>query len=306
MNEQAVLSWEAVQLLPADGTAVWTTKSLAPRVAAALPFQQYLDATQPPPGSPRIIALGGGTLIDRAKLWRKEQSPASWLLAVPSLWGSGAEASSVAVRMEAGKKVPHVAFDLRPDARAVWPALADTVPANLARWGMADTWSHALEAFLSPLASDALRQEIAKFFQNRLLPEPFASSPSWFELSAEACRLQSMAGVGLVHGMAHEIEPRLAGFGHARLCAALLWPVMRFNASRGSKCQELGAAHDLPLGAIFARTRELFVADDFNAIAPVLEANWSSVLRNPLSRINSVICRPSDLSWFIQRTFTHE
>lgn len=306
MREQAVLSWEVVQALPADGTTVWTTTSLAARVATALPFPQVLGVQEPPVGSARIIALGGGSLIDRAKLWRKECSPATWLLAVPSLWGSGAEASTVAVRFEAGRKVPHMDDDLLPDARSVWPALADSIPADFARWGMGDAWSHALEAFFSPLATEALRAELAAFMRDQLLPQPLLGSPRWFDLSAEACCLQALAGVGLVHGMAHEIEPHLPAFGHARLCSVLLWPVMRFNASRSSKIHDLAAAYGLPLAAIFERIHDLYAADDFAAVLPIVEAYWMNVLRNPLSRINCVVCRPADLAWFAQGEFTHE
>ncbi len=306
MAEQAVLSWEAVQALTADETAVWTTNSLAQRVSAVLPFPQYVDPKMPPTGSVRVIAIGGGRLIDHAKLWRKEQSPNTWLLAIPSLWGSGAEASTVAVRMEGGRKVPHMSSELLPDARAVWPELAGNIPADLARWGMGDTWSHALEAFFSPLASNALRGQLAAFLRNQLLPQPLLAAPFWFELSAEACRLQALASVGLIHGMAHEIEPKLPGFGHARLCATLLWPVMRFNASRGSKVHDIAAAHGLPLDAVFLRLHELYSESDFSALLPVLITHWMEVLRNPMSRINSVLCRPTDLAWFTKGEYANE
>ena len=305
-SDQAILSWEALQALPVDGTVIWTTASLATRVGAVLHFPQTLDEKVPPVGIQRVIVLGGGSLIDCAKLWRKERSPATWLIAVPSLWGSGAEASIVAVRQENGRKVPYMEAELLPDARAVWPELADSIPVDLARWGMGDAWSHALEAFLSPLASETLRGELAIFLRDRLLPQPLVRAPHWFDLSAEACRFQSLAGVGLVHGMAHEIEPNLFGFGHARLCATLLWPVMSFNARRGNKIRDLAADHALPLDFVFARIKDLYADDDFTALLPVLTANWMSVLRNPLSRINGVVCRPADLAWFVQREFANE
>lgn len=302
-HEQVVLSWEAVQSLPNDGTAVWTTDSLAPRVAAAMPFQLFIDSDVSLVGISRVISVGGGSLIDRVKFWRMEHSPETWLVAVPSLWGSGAEASSVAVRLEAGRKVPHIDTRLLPNARAIWPELAESIPANLAKWGMGDVWSHALEAFFSPLASNSLRVQLAAFLRDKLLPQPLIVGARWFELSAEACQLQSIASVGLVHGMAHEIEPLLPGFGHARLCSTLLWPVMCFNVSRSSKFQNLAAAYGLPLEAVLARIHSLYSNGDFDELLPILITNWINVLANPLSRINRVVCRPQDLAWFTQREF---
>lgn len=304
MPEVPILPWENVRALERTQTCIWTSKTLAARVGAELPFRIVDSDDTPETGVSRLIVLGGGTLIDRAKFWRAERSPQTWLLAIPSIWGSGAEASQVAVRTENDKKVPHVGMQFQPDARAIWPELAALVPACRARWGCGDTWSHALEGFLSPLSSPELREEIAGFIRKQLLPAPFQAMPEWFELSATACALQAKTGVGLIHGIAHEIEPRLPGFGHARLCSTLLWPVLSFNFSRGPKVSDLFAAAGLDAGAIRSRCKALHDEADFAAISPLLAANWPQVLRNPLSRINCAVVRPDSLSWFIDKEFS--
>ena len=44
-----------------------------------------------------LIVIGGGTLMDEAKIWRAHNAPGIRLIVIPSLWGSGAEVSPVAV-----------------------------------------------------------------------------------------------------------------------------------------------------------------------------------------------------------------
>ena len=60
------------------------------------------------------IVAGGGTLIDRAKVFRRNNWPALNLVAIPTIWGSGAEVSPVAV-LTGAKKDIHFTDDLIPD-----------------------------------------------------------------------------------------------------------------------------------------------------------------------------------------------
>ena len=89
-----------------------------------------------------LVVIGGGTLIDETKVWRLEQSPELTLIAIPSIWGSGAEASPIAVRNRGGKKDIRVDKKLLPDARAVWPELAATISPERVRFACGDSWSH--------------------------------------------------------------------------------------------------------------------------------------------------------------------
>jgi len=303
MNDPVLLSWTDVMSLPIEGTVVWASRSILEKVRSALPFSTIDSSNTPFQGIPRVIVIGGGGLIDKAKLWRAEISPTSWLMAIPSIWGSGAESSAIAVRTENGRKVPHVSNDLLPNARAVWPDLAEQLPENLARWGYGDVWSHAIEGFLSPLANDALRKDAATFLQNFLLPQPFVKSPEWFELSAIACALQARSGVGLIHGIAHELEPFSPEFGHAHLCSIFLWPVLTFNVSRSDKVGTLCNMYGVDLTAILARVSELHDSVGYDSLIPLLKDNWNQIIRNPLSRINCVLARPDSLNWFANKEF---
>jgi len=267
-----------------------------------------VDSSQSPAPCDTLVVIGGGTLIDRAKLWRSRAQPDRRLIAVPALWGSGAEVSPVAVETVGGRKLAAMGEHLLPDDYSVWPALAEVVPPDAARDGYGDVWAHALEAMFSPLANDALRQEIAVFITTRLLPAPFEPSPAWFDLSADACALQARASVGLVHGIAHELEPVLASegagrWGHARLCSVLLWPVMRFNAASSARIRELIGRFGLPWQQVLDKVRNLYDEDRFGRIMPLLETHWMSILRNPLTRTNGALVRPDMLAFFRERAF---
>lgn len=256
----------------------------------------------PPAGLGTLLVVGGGSRMDRAKRWRAEQSPQTRLIVIPSLWGSGAEVSPIVAITEDGGKHIQMGPQFLPDYRAVWPELAASLPPLTARYACGDTWSHALEGFLSPLATDAVREELAAVIRE-LTALPIGTDPRWFELSARACAGQAKASVGLVHGIAHTLEGRLAaaghvGWGHARLCSTYLYPVMAYNLSCNQKWPEMAAKHHLDIAAVDAALRQLFDPAAYREILPVLEATWPQVIRDVSSRTNSALVRLAALDFF--------
>ena len=243
-----------------------------------------------------LVVIGGGGLIDEAKALR-ELRPELKLVAIPSIWGSGAEASPVIVRARAGRKEIHINPSARPDAVVYWPELSTSVPAGRQRAACGDCWAHALEGFISPLASPGLRDALAQVIR-RLLALPLGFDPEWFELSALACAGQSLAGVGLVHGIAHTLEAPLRqqqpgrDWHHARLCSTFIEPVMRLNQAGSDKWNQLLTGHQLPEKEVWTTLHALFEPDSFRAALPVLRQEWQNVLRDPCSRTNSVLVRP--------------
>lgn len=302
--------WTQERLAAADlgPTAVWghpqRTAALVSQLGATL-----VDALNDlPAGTETLVVVGGGTRIDQAKVWRVQKCPRLRLVAIPSLWGSGAEASPVAVLDRDGHKEVLLGEQYLPDIRCIVPELLDTVPASQARDACGDAWSHALEGFLSPLADDALRAELAQLIRS-MLALPLARHPDWLEASARACAGQARSGVGLVHGIAHTLEAPLraeqpaAGWGHARLCARFLYPVMCFDRQASDKLDHLMAAHGLDADAVLARVRPLYDDADYRAALPALERLWRQVLRDPCTRTNSTLVRPQSLAYFSERAF---
>jgi alcohol dehydrogenase class IV len=255
-----------------------------------------------------LVVVGGGTRIDEAKAWRCERRPGVRLVAVPSLWGSGAEGSPVAVLNRDGGKLILVGEQYLPDARCVFPELADSVPEQIARYACGDAWSHALEGFLSPLADEALRVELASLMRE-MLDLPLGRHPGWFEASTRACQGQARSSVGLVHGIAHTLEGPLRkerpdeGWGHARLCSLFLYPVMRFNRQASDKLDRLTADRGLDADALLQKAWDLFSENDFAIALAQLQTHWRGVLRDQCSRTNSTLVRPQSLSFFTARDF---
>ena len=207
MTEPVEMSLEQLCELPGESTELWVDPAVRQKVQETLPFRLG-EATKILENSKRVVAVGGGTLLDTAKAWRADLSPATGLIAVPSIWGSGAEVSPVVVANADGKKAIRMDESFLPDYVAYWPELADDIPDHLARTACGDCWSHALEGFLSPLAGDDLRKSIAALM-SRMLDAPLGKSPEWFRLSSEACAAQARSSVGLVHGIAHTLEGTL-------------------------------------------------------------------------------------------------
>ncbi len=282
---------------------VWATPSVAARVEAGLPLD-HADPEEPlPEVLDTLVVVGGGALLDRAKAAARERPQPIRLVAVASIWGSGAEASPVVVLDRDGHKEIRIDPKYVPDRRVLWPELAASIPRSRARLACADCWAHALEGFASPLADDRLRTELAEVIR-RMLDLPLTNDPRWFEPSALACAAQARSSAGLVHGIAHTLEAPLRtaqpsqSWGHARLCAAMLWPVMQFNRRTSEHWSRLADRFGLDEEAIFEVLREVFDAEAYSRAEPILATHWRTVLRNPCTRTNSVLVRPGHLEHF--------
>jgi alcohol dehydrogenase class IV len=202
-----------------------------------------------------------------------------------------------------GKKVIRMDDTFLPDGVVYWPQLAESLPDVLARNACGDSWSHALEGFLSPLADDALRAEIAGLM-SEMLDTPLGNSPRWFRLSADACAYQARSSVGLVHGIAHTLEGPLRdafpedGWGHAKLCATYLWPVMAFDCQADGKANRLLAEHGVTAEDVMKVSRELHDAAAYRQAQPMLIGHWRNILRDQCTRTNVRLVRPADIGFF--------
>lgn len=288
---------------------VVATGSVRQKCRALLPFE-HVDSLEDLPGEVgTLVVAGGGSLIDAAKLWRFEHCPGALLAAVPSVWGSGAEATHIAVSNNEGQKIIRVDDRLAPDVRVVVPELAESLPEDLVMNGCGDAWTHAVEGFLSPLAQDALRCELAGIIRE-MLAIGLGNRPEWFELSAAAAAGQARSSVGLIHGMAHVLEgplrrdhPTGSTFGHARLCSILAWPVTVYNARNSEKWAGLCEAYGIDSAAILETLRKLYDDIAYDILKPRIDVQWPAILRNPCSRTNSVLVRSGNLSFFMGKRF---
>lgn len=298
LSEQRV--WEVSDLLaqvPEPDARLVVTPAVAARVSAVLPYRA-LPLYDVPVSIPWLIVAGGGRLIDDAKRWRVDRSPRTRLVAIPTVWGSGAEASPIAVT-HGGAKDIMVSPALRPDVRVRWPALSQGLPADLARWASGDAMTHAAEALLSPLGDAELRAELGQVLR-AMIAGP-ADNGVWLDLSADACSLQSRASVGLVHGIAHVLEPVLWNDGrrdlaaHARLCTAWLGPVLRFNLQASPKARVRLLQFGVDPEALVASADRVGSRDDVAATLTAVRQAWPAIVRDRCTRTNVALVRPGEL-----------
>lgn len=302
MTRPIEMSFDELCGLPRESTEIWVQSAVRQRVEQVLPFRVG-EPTTIAPDTKRVVAIGGGTLLDVAKAWRADRSPATDLIAVPSLWGSGAEVSPVVVANAEGRKAIRMDDRFLPDHVVYWPELADSLSEDLARSACGDSWSHALEGFMCPLADDPLRKEIAALMC-RMLDIPLGSSHKWFRVSAEACVAQARSSVGLMHGIAHTLEAPLRtefpdqSWGHAKLCSTFLWPVVVFDGSADGKSNRLLSEYGVNVEDVLEVARELHDASAYRTALPFLVDNWRSILRDQCTRTNVRLVRPADLEFF--------
>lgn len=223
-----------------------------PDLAKLAPALAEVNAFQPD----WIVAVGGGSVIDAAKLlWIYYEHPEADLarlarpfalpplrgkcrfVAVPTTAGTGSEVSSATVLSDSsGGKIPVVSHDLLPDVVVLDPTLTVDVPAAVVATAGLDALAHAIEGYVSrfqnPLA-DAFAETATRTLL-RVLPLTWRE-PANLERRLEAMQAAMMAGwvqnlkvPGVGHAIAHQVGR--FRIGHGAACGALLDASILINA----------------------------------------------------------------------------
>jgi len=299
-----VLSAAEFAGMTTGASALWAVDSVRGAISSAVPCRVLEDPRDLGPADETLIAAGGGTLLDEAKFLRKTKHPDVRLIAIPTIWGSGAENSPVVVLNRAGSKEIHFDPSFLPDAVVYWPELLSSMPLWRARYACGDAWSHVLEAFFSPLASTATRTGAAALI-GEMLRLPLGLDTGWFRASARACALQAVSSVGLIHGIAHSIESALTeeytdgSWGHSRLCSTFLLPVLRLNLEISAKPGELCKQYGVDLDGVLRVARRLFEAESYRQAMSKLIELWPRILYDRCTRTNCALVRASRLEFFL-------
>ena len=220
----------------------------------------------------QIIALGGGSVIDAAKIMKlKYESPEadleelaapfldlrkrvvkyptekvsrSRLVAISTTSGTGSEVTPFAVLTdkERGRKVTLADYSLTPDIAIVDPQFVMSMPKGLTADTGIDCLTHALEAGVSTYASaytDAnAMQAIRMVF--KYLPTAYRNPRDeearcmMHNAACIAAMAFSNASVGVNHALAHAFGARF-GVAHGRANALMLPHVMAYNAAVPTK-----------------------------------------------------------------------
>lgn len=200
-------------------------------------------------GGDTVVAIGGGSAIDSAKLVREfrrrldPSAPGMRLVAIPTTSGTGSEVTNVAVvaDTQAQVKIPLVAEDLTPDEAILSVELVKSVPPALTADTGMDVFTHALEACVSRHESDfsaafsarAIELVGAYLLRSYLDAGDLEARRKMHSASCLAGQAFTSASLGLNHGMAHALGARFH-IPHGRANAMLLAHVIEYNSGIGA------------------------------------------------------------------------
>ena len=219
-----------------------------------------------------IIALGGGSPIDAAKgMWLFYEHPEAdpeglklkfmdirkrtykfpklgekaKMVAIPTTSGTGSEVTSFSVLTDKvnNKKYPLADYELTPDVAIIDPDLVLSLPKTVTADTGMDVLTHALEAYVSNMASDYTDglSEKAVELVFEYLPRAFKDGANDKLAREKMHNASTIAGMaftnaflGVGHSLAHKIGAEFH-LAHGRINAILLPYVIRYNSSLPTK-----------------------------------------------------------------------
>jgi len=220
----------------------------------------------------QIIALGGGSVIDAAKIMKlqyefpdadleelaapfldirkrvvqypTEKTNRARLIAISTTSGTGSEVTPFAVMTdkERGFKVTLADYSLTPDVAIVDPQFVMSMPKGLTVDTGVDCLTHALEAavsiYASPYTDSNAMQAVRMVFKYLPIayqnPHDEEARSMMHNAACIAAIAFSNASVGVNHALAHAFGARF-GVPHGRANALMLPHVLAYNASVPTK-----------------------------------------------------------------------
>ncbi|SBL86990.1 alcohol dehydrogenase [Klebsiella oxytoca] len=248
-----------------------------------------------------IIALGGGSPMDAAKImWVMYEHPETHfeelalrfmdirkriykfpkmgvkakMVAITTTSGTGSEVTPFAVVTDdaTGQKYPLADYALTPDMAIVDANLVMEMPKSLCAFGGLDAVTHALEAYVSVLASefsDGQALQALKLLKENL-PASYhegSRNPAARERVHSTATIAGIAFanafLGVCHSMAHKLGSQFH-IPHGLANALMICNVIRYNANDNPTKQTAFSQYDRPQ----ARRRYAEIADHLGLTAP--------------------------------------
>lgn len=201
-------------------------------------------------GPDTMVAMGGGSALDLAKLMREFSERVDGgggggrirLVAIPTTSGTGSEVTRVAVVTDRERmtKIPLVSERLLPDEAILDAELVKSVPPGLTADTGMDVFTHALEAYVSrhysnfsaAMASKAMEIVGAYLLRSYLDANDRHAREKMHAASCLAGLAFNASSLGLNHGIAHALGARFH-LPHGRANALALPHVIEYNSGIG-------------------------------------------------------------------------
>ena len=186
----------------------------------------------------RVIAVGGGTIIDIAKVLAVAEPEDTVddlydrmnglrkvhpLMIVPTTCGTGSEVTNISIinRTRKGTKMGLVSSSMFADEAALIPGMLETLPYGVFATSSIDTMVHAVESFLSPNACAFSRLSSEKALELILRGWKTAvakgEKDAWKASAADFLRASNYAGIAFGHAgcaAVHALSYPLGGTHH--------------------------------------------------------------------------------------------
>ena len=196
-----------------------------------------------------IIAIGGGSVIDGAKLCRLFlEAPyftpgvtrldgsilKTKFIAIPTTVGSGAEISSAAVYIDNDHKEMVVLHELQPEVIVYDKRYVKDASARLLCASAMDAMAHVIEGYISNIQNSVMEikaEEALRILRIELTKYINGSEMDLFRLQYAGYLggiIQNHCIVGANHAFAHQMSKY--GFSHGEAVALMLIPVIRLNS----------------------------------------------------------------------------
>ena len=216
-----------------------------------------------------VIAIGGGSAMDAAKgMWMFYEHPdtsffgakqkfldirkrtykiakpeTTQFVCIPTTSGTGAEVTPFAVitDSETHVKYPLADYALTPDVAIIDPQFVLSVPASVTADTGMDVLTHAIESYVSVMASDYTRglslqaiKIVFEYLEASTLRPDMESREKMHNASTMAGMAFANAFLGISHSIAHKIGGEY-NIPHGRTNAILLPHIVRYNAKDPQK-----------------------------------------------------------------------
>ncbi|MDJ0718666.1 MAG: bifunctional acetaldehyde-CoA/alcohol dehydrogenase [Prochloraceae cyanobacterium] len=244
-----------------------------------------------------IIAFGGGSPIDAAKvMWLMYEHPEvdfegvamrfmdirkrvyelpplgqkAILVAIPTTSGTGSEVTPFAVVTDdsTGIKYPLADYALTPNMAIVDPELVLNLPKKLTAYSGIDALTHALEAYVSVMATEFTNGMALEAIQLlfKYLPRAYINGANDREAREKVHYAATIAGMafanaflGVCHSLAHKLG-YMFHVPHGLANALMISHVIRYNATDTPLKQAIFPQDKYP----HAKQRYAQIADDLN------------------------------------------